>query len=280
MMGNEYSYIDRNISLYGMVDNDSAEKVVSTIKAINEYDDMIEKSQLDLLGGFIEKGVLRSDAIQGLEPREPIVLEINSGGGYASSGFSIVSAIESSTTPVVGIVTGDCMSMAVPIFASCHYRISKRFAGFMIHDTQTGAEGKFNDIEKTLGYLKQVRENYKGVLLEYTDIEEDRMDWIINANADFYFTPQEAKEMGVVDAIEDDVDEEDMLRKLYGSGLSLIEEDEEVQDGDSENEAEDTDIKDGDIEIDDDISVSDLDGYSLDDKELIEAIRKVSDETD
>lgn len=224
MLSKEYTQIDRNIHLYGMVNNESAIQIVSAIKEINQYDDLQEQMELELLNSHVSKGVLKENSVQGLEPREPIILEINSGGGYASSGFSIISAIEQSQTPIVGIVTGDCMSMAVPVFASCHYRISKRFAGFMIHDAYTGAEGKFNDIEKTVEYLKQVRNNYKDILVEYTSMKEERVDEIINANSDFYFDPKIAKEIGLVDAIEDDIDEDDMLNKLYNIAIPEPEE--------------------------------------------------------
>lgn len=213
--GNEY-YVDRNIYLFGEINREIALDVITAIKAINEYDEMVEENQLNTINEYIGKGMIKPESIQGVEPREPIILEINSGGGHTSAGFSIISAIENSETPVIGYVTGDCMSMATAILASCHYRMSSEYASFMIHDVYTISEGKYNDLVTTMNYVQDIRGIYSKILTKYTDIEESRLDEIVNANADHHFLPEEAREIGLIDAIDtDEIDEQLMLKKLY-----------------------------------------------------------------
>lgn len=220
MTDTELGFINRNITLYGMINDETARDIVYNIKAINDYDDLVDQAQLDMFGDYIQRGVLKSDAVKGLESREPIIIEINSGGGYSSAGFAIINAIENSETPIIGHVTGDCMSMAIAVFASCHYRLSSRLSSFMIHDIHSASEGKFNDMISAIGYMKQVRKNYKDLLLEYTNLEEDKLTNIVDANSDYYFTPQEAVEMGLADAIDnEEIDEALLIKKLYGVEL-------------------------------------------------------------
>ena len=213
-----YAYVNRNIYLNGPINYDSAQEVVSMIKQINEYDSMVEEEQMNMLSEYVNMGVLAQNSIQGLTPREPIMLEINSGGGMTSAGFSIVSAIENSETPIIGYVTGDCMSMATAIVASCHYRMSTKYASFMIHDVYAGFEGKFNDLNSSVNYVKKIRGDYHSLIVEYTNVDADKLDSIIDGNSDFHFTPEEAKVFGLIDALDtDEVDEEKFFNKLYGA---------------------------------------------------------------
>lgn len=224
-MGN-YECADRNINLYGMIDFESAEKVVSIIRAVNKLDDMMESEQMSMLESLVSSGAISQESIQGLEPREPIVIDINSGGGIASAGFSIISAIENSETPIVGYVTGDCMSMAIAVVASCHFRMATQYSNFMIHDVFGGVEGKYNDIKSTLQHTDQVRKNYKRLIMEYTDIKGSEFDDIVDGNSDYHFSPRKANEMGLIDMVDiDDIDEDVMLNKLYGLGLEEEEKD-------------------------------------------------------
>lgn len=214
---NQVSMIDRNIYLYGEINHESALQVITAIKYINEYDEMIEEGQLSQVQELVGRGLIKEDSLNGLELREPITLEINSGGGHTSSGFSIISAIENSDTPVIGYVTGDCMSMAIGVLSSCHYRLSSEYARFMIHDIYSITEGKFNDLNSSLKYVEKIRENYKRIIVQYTDIDGDEIDKITDANSDYHFDPEEAKRMKLIDSVDsDEVSDEFILEKLYG----------------------------------------------------------------
>lgn len=212
----EFTYVERNIYLYNNITKESALDIVSRINSINEYDEIVEEAYLNQFNELVSQGIVSPDGFQGLPKREPIFLEINSGGGATSAGFSIVSAIENSETPVIGYVTGDCMSMAIAVLASCHYRISSEYANFMIHDIYSIAEGKFNDINSSMEYMRTVRDTYKKFVVANTDISKEELDKLTDANADFYFSPEKAKEFGLVDSLDTErPDEELLIKKLY-----------------------------------------------------------------
>lgn len=230
MNGNEYAYVDRNIYLYGEVNNETALEVISAIKHINEYDNLIEEEKIESYNSLKGLGLIDGD-LKGLPAREPITIDINSGGGHTSAGFSIISAIENSETPVIGYVTGDCMSMATAILASCHYRLSTDYARFMIHDIYSISEGKFNDLNSGIAHVKQIRENYKKVIVKYTNIDENKIEEITNASADYFFSPADGVEMGLLDCLDSDeeIDEALMMHKLYGIELPVSEESEKSE---------------------------------------------------
>ena len=207
-----------------------AKDIISKIDLINEYDSMIENEEASGLTSLINRGIIDAKAINGTVGREPIYLEINSNGGETSAGYSIITAIENSETPIIGYVTGNCMSMAIAILVSCHYRLASEYSEFMIHDVYSGMQGKYSDLNSTIEYIKRVRSNYNKVLVKYTKLEEDEVNKLVSKNSDHYFSPFDAKDMGIIDRLDiDTVDEDELLIKLYGDGGDEEEDSDEVE---------------------------------------------------
>lgn len=224
--------VDRNIYLYGEIDDTTALEVVSHINHINEIDDMEEEAFVEKIGTFVESGFLKPDSLRGLQAREPIYIEINSNGGSSPSGFSIITAIQNSETPVIGYVTGNCMSMAIPILASCDYKIGSEYSKFMIHDVYSASEGKFNDLNSSIEYIGSVREDYIKATAKNTKMTESEVREITNRNSDYFFSPEKAFDLGLIDHIDNNkIDEEEMMNKIYGlhevEGIPVEEEVEE-----------------------------------------------------
>ena len=215
----EGTFIDRTIYIFGEINTEMARDVISKIDLINEYDSLVEDDDTAVLTSLINKGIIDAKSVNGVVGREPIYLEINSNGGETSAGYSIITAIENSNTPVIGYVTGNCMSMAVAIVASCHYRMASEYAEFMIHDVYSGMQGKYSDLNSSLEYIERVRSNYNKVLTKYTKLEEDKVDELVSKNSDHYFSPFDARVMGIIDSVDTEpIDEDDFFKKLYGDG--------------------------------------------------------------
>ena len=160
--------------------------------------------------------------------RQPIILEINSGGGEVPAGFQLLTAIENSNTPIIGYVTGWCMSMAIPIFASCNYRMASEYSEFMIHDISSGTVGKYTEMKKYLeNGMALSRNNYIKSVVKYSKLKEDEMVDIMEKNHDFAFSPYDAIKYGILDSIDSDTDVEKMANKLY-YGESEEEKEEEL----------------------------------------------------
>lgn len=211
----EETFIDRTIYLFGEIDTEMAKDVISKIDLINEYDDIMEEEDASTLEMYISRGAIDKNSIKKTNMRKPIRLEINSSGGETSAGYSIITAIENSETPIIGYVTGNCMSMAVAIVSSCHYRVSSEYAEFMVHDVYSGMQGKYSDLNSSLEYIERVRKNYNKVLTKYTKLKEDKVDELVSKNSDHYFSPFDAKVMGIIDSIDNEpIDEGESFNKL------------------------------------------------------------------
>ena len=120
------------------------------------------------------------------------------------------------------------MSIAVAILASCDFKISSRFASFMIHEVSSGFFGKFGEMMPYLGYIDNGRANYKNVITDNTGIDDERLEEMMKRNHDYFFFPEEALEIGLIDCIDvDGFDVNLFAEKVYGLKKEEVEEIEE-----------------------------------------------------
>lgn len=208
--------IKRHLYLNEEITDNSVIELVETINEINDDDDAREEDIINIAQSLISQGVISNNEIK-IPEREPIMLEINCGGGSLSAGFMLITAIENSVTPIIGYVTGHCMSMAVAILASCDFKISSRFASFMIHEVSSGFFGKFGEMKPYIGHVDRGRENYKEVIISGTGIDAELLEEIMTRNHDYFFSSDEALELGIIDGIDSKgVDLDMFAEKVYG----------------------------------------------------------------
>lgn len=220
--------VKRHLYLNEEITDNSVIELVETINEINDDDDAREEDIINMAQSLISQGVISNNEIK-IPEREPIMLEINCAGGSLSAGFMLIAAIENSVTPIIGYVTGHCMSMAVAILASCDFKISSRFASFMIHEVSSGFFGKFGEMMPYLGYIDNGRANYKNVITDNTGIDDERLEEMMKRNHDYFFFPEEALEIGLIDCIDiDGVDVNLFSEKVYGIKKEEVEEIEEA----------------------------------------------------
>lgn len=222
---------ERRLFLHGEVGEENTLSIIKEIKRINEQDDLYSQSIVGTVIELQKLGVIDVDYVQ--EPRrEPIILEINSGGGLVSSGFSLISAIENSATPIIGYVTGECCSMAITILASCHYRLSTRYARFMIHEISGGYIGKIGEMKRHLSDQMTILEaQYTDVLVEYTDMKKEEVSELFDKGFDFWFDPNQAKKYGIVDSIDTEgIEQSEIMDYIYSN---ISEDDDTAEDGES-----------------------------------------------
>jgi len=140
------------------------------------------------------------DTNKPVENRKPIILYINSIGGEVVSGFSVIDAIQTSKTPVYTVNLGECSSMAFLIYIAGNKRYAMPHSQFLLHDGETGgidSTAKLKDrIEFEAGELADEIRNY---VLSCTKIDKRTYDK--KYRFEWYFLPNEAHELGVVDYI-------------------------------------------------------------------------------
>jgi ATP-dependent Clp protease, protease subunit len=172
----------RKIYLFTDVNFHSVESATKKIIEINELDDEREKTIKDYV-------------------RKPIELVVNSPGGYAYSGFGLVSAIQISKTPVHGICLGHAMSMGFIIFAVCHKRFAHRLSTLMYHEAAFGIADNLTQIRHEVEELSRLQDLYDDVIVETTKIKKNQLHKFREVSRNWYMTAEEAQKLGLVDVI-------------------------------------------------------------------------------
>lgn len=156
--------------------------IVSGINTINEFDDAQEAVIINY-------------------EREPIYLHISSKGGEVSYGNAIISAIESSDTPIIAFGSGMIASMSLLVFVSCHYRIAHRLNRFMVHNVAYDMSGNIREHEETKEEIDILEKMYNNQLMERTHFSMEKLREIRTLKKDYYFSSNEALRLGVVDEV-------------------------------------------------------------------------------
>lgn len=158
-------------------------KIVDDILDYNRYDDIHE---IPVVG------------------RKPIRIYINSPGGNIIEGYSVVSAIKLSQTPVYTINIGQWSSMAFLIGITGDKRFSLPYMTFLMHD---GFNGTFDSGSKAQDKMKFderfEREVTKAHVLEYSKMSSAEYDALVRV--EYYMLPEDALKHGFIDEIVTDI---------------------------------------------------------------------------
>lgn len=172
----------KEILINGEIKEDIIEKAVIHIFNFNKIDDENEATAV------------------GYE-REPIFIYINSPGGYLDEAFSLISAIESSKTPVVTVGLGKCFSAAFLILLSGHVRVTQKYTNLMYHQGSGGFSGEFGKHYEYVEHYKNCQDQVEKYVLEKSKIKKKKLDEVFKSKTDWFITPQEAQELGIIDEI-------------------------------------------------------------------------------
>lgn len=135
--------------------------------------------------------------------KKEIKLFINSPGGVADDGLAIYDTIKLIDAPVKTIVSGLAASAAAIILvgAKKENRLALPHSRIMIHQPLGGARGTTKDIEISATQIVRLREELNRILSAETGQPIDRV--AKDTNRDYWFTPEEAKEYGMISRIID-----------------------------------------------------------------------------
>ena len=143
----------------------------------------------------------------GLEPekRRPIILVLNTPGGWLQETFSLCDTIMSSKTPVWTVNIGSAMSGGFLILLAGHRRFTMRHAVAMVHSGGGGVSGTFEQTEAAQAlYRKQVAQ-MREYILSRAAIDEKVFKR--NQSKDWYMDADEQVKHGIVEKVISDLDE-------------------------------------------------------------------------
>lgn len=137
---------------------------------------------------------------------------INSEGGSCFEANEILNLIKDNFKDVK-VLVGALAASAATYFLTQFHSTAKKNSQFMIHKPMMFASGNEDEIESNLKLLKNLTADYKKAYSTKMAIPEDAVEdlW---AKGDFWMTAKEAKDKGLIDAIEDEEEVIDASTRL------------------------------------------------------------------
>jgi ATP-dependent Clp protease protease subunit len=164
------------------------------------------KDRINFIGTGKDDGVANSVIAQLLllqmqDPKKDIHIYINSPGGSVTAGLAIYDTMQFLTCDVNTYCIGIAASMgAVLLTAGTE---GKRFclpnSHVMIHQVSGGAQGTAADMERTFGFMINLKKSLNTILAKHTGKSEKQIEK--DADRDNYMSGKEAAAYGLVDKV-------------------------------------------------------------------------------
>ena len=164
------------------------------------------KDRIVLLGSEVNDTVASLICAQLLflesqDPEKEIYLYINSPGGSVTAGLAIYDTMRFITSPVATVCMGRAASMGAFLLAAG--KPGMRFAlpnsQIMIHQPSGGFQGQATDIEIHAREVLRLKERLNRMLADNTG--RPYKDIVKATERDNFLTPEEAKELGIIDRV-------------------------------------------------------------------------------
>ena len=131
---------------------------------------------------------------------DPINLIINSDGGSVYEALGIIDYMQSLDVKVNTICRGRAMSAAALILcAGTGIRAASQFSTIMFHEISSDIYGKSSDMKANVQHMEKLEEILLGILKSNSN--KDIEFWKNVTIKDYYITPSDAMNLGVIDAI-------------------------------------------------------------------------------
>ena len=166
-------------------------------------DDAIDERLLELVKMIMRCN--KEDIGLPVDERVPIKVFIDSPGGDVQALWTTINAIKISKTPVYTINYCTAYSAAGDLIASGHKRFALPGTNFLLHNGSCGFSGQADVVASTKKYFDSLSKKLVDNLLSRTKI--DAKVYKKKAVTDWYFSEDEALELGVIDKIITDFDE-------------------------------------------------------------------------
>lgn len=167
-------------------------------------DEITEKSVKDIITSIQDWNLQdnENDKKQKDFKREPIHFMINSCGGSLYSSMGVASMIKTSKTPIYTYCIGGALSGGFLMFIHGHKRFCYEGSNFLYHQMSFSGSYKTlnwhdNDIKSSIEQEKR----YEKMILDTTKITAKQLKEYNEKNLDWWISPDEALELGIVDEI-------------------------------------------------------------------------------
>ena len=164
------------------------------------------KERIIFLGGPVTDGVANTVIAQLLfleheDSKKEIKLYINTPGGSVTAGLAIYDTMQYVKPDVVTMCMGMAASMGAVLLSAG--KKGKRFAlpnsEILLHQVMGGVEGQAIEVEIAARHIVKIKDRLNQILAKHTGQPIPRIEQ--DTDRDFFMTPNEAKEYGLIDEI-------------------------------------------------------------------------------
>jgi ATP-dependent Clp protease protease subunit len=166
------------------------------------------KERVIFVSGPVEDGMSALVCAQLLyleaeNPKKEIQMYINSPGGVVSSGLAIYDTMQYIRSPVATLCMGSAASMGSFLLAAGApgRRISLPNARIMVHQPSGGYSGKASDIERHAEDILKIKRRLNELYAKHTGRTYQEVEEMLDA--DTFMTPEEARDWGLVDEVQE-----------------------------------------------------------------------------
>jgi len=135
------------------------------------------------------------------DPKKDIKLYINSPGGLVTSGLAIYDTMQYVKPDISTICMGQAASAAALLLAAgaSKKRLSLPNANILIHQPMGGARGQATDVGIQARQIIKIKDRLNDIFVKHTGQSKKKIEQ--DTDRDFYMTPEEAKEYGIIDTV-------------------------------------------------------------------------------
>ena len=128
-----------------------------------------------------------------------VVVLINSPGGSVTAGLAIHDCLTSLGCDIITICLGQASSMGALLLSAGTKRYALTNSEIMIHQVLGGAQGQASDIVIHCEHIVKTKKRLNQILAKNTKKTEEQIK--LDTERDYYMSPLEAKEYGIIDNI-------------------------------------------------------------------------------
>ena len=135
------------------------------------------------------------------DSEKDIYFYINSPGGQVYSGMAIYDTMQMINAPIATVAVGLTASFGTLLLlaGTKGKRYALPNATIHMHQPLGGAQGQASDIEIQAREILRLKTTLNNVIMRHTNMTEEQV--LKYTDRDIYFTAEQAKELGVIDAI-------------------------------------------------------------------------------
>ncbi|KAK3089312.1 hypothetical protein FSP39_002608 [Pinctada imbricata] len=139
--------------------------------------------------------------LQSESTKKPINMYINSPGGSVTAGLAIYDTMQYISPPIATWCMGQACSMGSLLLCAGTEGMRHALPNsmVMIHQPSGGATGQATDVLIRAEYLLKVKKQINNLYAKHTKMPIEKIEH--NMERDKFFSPEEAKEFGLVDNI-------------------------------------------------------------------------------